>query len=333
MSDFIKRQFLDIIEYEADNPKILIWKFRRPGDKNDIMQGSKVVVRENQIAFFIAKGKLCDVIEPGTTTLTTGNFPLLSSLNAFPFRLSSPIVCEVYFLKLNQFFGNKWATKAPVVRKDPEVGVLRVRGFGNFSFRVSDPLKFMKSVFSAEGLTYSYDIVEFLKSLVAEAFSVAVSVAETSIFSLTSQTIQFSNVVEQIANERARDYGIEFPNVVIEGISLPDRVENIIDEQTGIGLAAQQNVHINTAAKLSKLDEAPIIEATVERIIPTEEPKSLPPQSLPISTPVSVQKTSENRTKNDALKLIKDLLDQSILTEEEFKSEKEKILQSDIPWI
>ena len=162
----VRDQFLDVIEYEDISHKLIVVKFMRESGNNELKQGSKVIVREGQCAVFLKGGRLADILPPGTYTLNTGNFPILSSLQAFPFLFVSPVIADLYFVSTRQFIGNKWATKNPIMKRDQEFRMVRIRAFGKFSFRIVDVAAFMKEIFGSKGIVLTYDIMEYLSSMV-----------------------------------------------------------------------------------------------------------------------------------------------------------------------
>ena len=157
--DFVKSQFLDVIEFvDESQGKLLVSKFERKYvtesgiGKDEIRQGSQVIVRNGQAAVFVSQGVISDILLPGRYTLDTKNLPLLSEIDAIPTLMNSPIKSDLYFVNTTQFLNNKWGTKNPIILKDADLGMARVTSFGNYSFRVSDVRLFMTEVFGARKL-------------------------------------------------------------------------------------------------------------------------------------------------------------------------------------
>ena len=135
--DFIKGQFIEVIEW-LDDRGILVYRF--PAYDNAIKMGAKLIVRESQAAIFVNEGQIADVFGPGTYTLSTQNLPVLTALNSWKHGFNSPFKSDVYFLNMTTFTDQKWGTTNPVIMRDPEFGMIRMRGFGNYSFRIQDPV-------------------------------------------------------------------------------------------------------------------------------------------------------------------------------------------------
>ena len=237
ISDFIIGQFIDVIEYIDESNKLLVYKFTRQG--NEIKEGSNLIVRNGQAAVFVHRGQIEDIFLPGNYKLDTGNLPILSSLKAVTTLFNSPIKSDLYFVNTTQFIGNKWGTKNPILMRDNDFGMVRITAFGSFSFQVSDVNVFMNEVFGARKLNMTYDIMEFLESFISESISEAIGQSGVPVLDLATNYRKLADLVRDYANKKARKMGIDVFEAVIENISLPEEVEKLIDEQSGIGMAAQ----------------------------------------------------------------------------------------------
>ena len=143
--NFVKKQLLKVIEWKDSSKDTIVYRFPLT-DRDEIMTSSTLVVRESQVAIFVHKGEVADVFEPGTYKLSTENIPFLTKILSLPTGFDSPIKAEVYFVNTKQFVGQKWGTQNPIMMRDSEFGTIRLRGFGVYSFRVSDAKLFMKEV-------------------------------------------------------------------------------------------------------------------------------------------------------------------------------------------
>ena len=141
--DYLKTQFLEIIQWEDDSRDTL--SYRYPVDK-EIKRGAQLIVRESQLAQFLYLGEFGDTYRPGTWTLTTDNTPILNSLKGWKYGFESPFKADVYFLNTRLFTGNKWGTANPIMMRDADFGLVRVRAFGTFDFHIVDPKLFLKEV-------------------------------------------------------------------------------------------------------------------------------------------------------------------------------------------
>lgn len=236
----IKGQFIDVIENLDDDGQSVVKKFERKYiNNNEIKTGAKVIVRPSQAAVFFRGGQFADILTEGTHKLSTNNLPILSTLMALPYLFNSPIKADLYFINLKQFVNNKWFTKNPLIIRDKEFKVVRIKAFGTFAFIIDDVEKFVREVLGTQKRFTQDDINDYLSSFLVESFSVVLGEIDVPIIDLTMQYSKLSNLIQLKANIKAKDIGIKFSNVNIENISLPESVEKLIDEQSGIGMASQ----------------------------------------------------------------------------------------------
>lgn len=321
--EIIRDQFLDVIEFEDKSNKLIVAKFRRDSGNNELKQGSKVIVRESQCAVFMKEGWLADILFPGTYTLDTDNMPVLSTLEAFPFWFKSPVIAELYFVSTRQFIDNKWATKNPLIKRDKELGIVRIRAFGRFSFQIVDVSAFMREIFGTRGMMMTYDIAMYLSAMVTEAFSVTVGEAAMSILDLASGYRKFSSTILERLNISQNVTGIVFSDIIIENISLPDEVEKLIDEQSGIGMASRDMnafMQYQTARAMRDAVEQDQGMAALSAGFAFGDKMARNIQGASISS-------EHANNKMEQLRELKQLLDEGILTQEEFNEEKKRILK------
>ena len=319
----VRSQFTDVIEFVDESNKLVVFKYVRKSGDNELKQGTKVIVRESQCAVFLKGGKLADVMHPGIYSLTTDNFPVLSSLKAFPSLFVSPVISDVYFVSTRQFVDNKWATKNPIMMRDKEFNMVRVRAFGKFAFRIVDATKFMTEIFGTKGIVLTYDIVEYLSSMVTETFSVVLGECQMTVLDLATEYRKLSTAIQQQLNESTEMIGIEFSDVIVENISLPDEVEKLIDEQSGIGMAKQDMeifMQYQTARAMRDASKQKGGLAGLGAGMAVGN-------TLAKNVQETISTGGAQRSKAEQLREIKALLDEGILTQEEFENEKKLILK------
>src|SRR5437868_13260190 len=159
----VRHQLIDIIEWLDDTRDTMVWRF--PRYENEIKNGAKLIVRESQVAAFVAAGKLADVFQPGTYTLTTPNLPVLSDLMGWKYGFESPFKAEVYFVSTRAFADRKWGTKNPIMLRDPEFGMVRLRAFGSFAIKVGDVAAFLRNIVGTDSRFTVDEIGEQLRDL------------------------------------------------------------------------------------------------------------------------------------------------------------------------
>lgn len=320
--DVVKDQFLDVIEYEDVSNKLIVYKYQRESGNNELKQGSKVIVRESQSAVFLKGGQLADILSPGTYSLNTDNMPVLSTLKAFPYLFVSPVIADLYFVSTRQFIDNKWATKNPIMKRDSEFNMARIRAFGKFSFRIIDVALFMREIFGTKGIVLTYDIVSYLSSMVTEAFSVAIGESQLSVLDLAAEYRKIATMMQERLNEQTGAIGVQFSDILVENVSLPDEVEKLIDEQSGIGMAKQDMdafMQYQTARAMrdASKQKGGLAGLGAGMALGNTMAKNIQ----------NVSETQEqSKSKAEQLRELKSLLDEGILTQEEFDAEKKTIL-------
>lgn len=321
--DSVRDQFLDVIEYTDHSSRLIVYKFQKESRDDALKQGSRIIVREGQYAVFLREGQIADVLPPGSYYLTADNLPVLSGMHAIPYLFVSPVICDVYYVSTRQFIDNKWATKNPILKKDEDFGMVRIRAFGKFSFRIENVSLFMTEVFGSMRIVMTYDIVQYLSSMVTEAFSVIAGESRLSVLEFAAEYRKLSEEIGRTLNREAEMIGVRFSNVLIESISLPDEVEKLIDEQSGIGMARQ-----DMASFLQYQTARAMREASAQETGPAGIGAGLAiGQRLAAETERNAYGLSLSE-KAGQLRQLKELLDEEILTAEEFEEEKKKILMN-----
>ncbi|HHX61046.1 MAG TPA: hypothetical protein GX707_10100 [Epulopiscium sp.] len=320
--DIVKEQFLDVIEYEDKSNKLIVVKFKRQSGNNELKRGSKVIVRESQCAVFLKGGQLADILTPGTYSLNTDNMPVLSTLKAFPYLFSSPVISDLYFISTRQFIDNKWATKNPIMKRDNDFNMVRIRAFGKFAFRIVDVGIFMREIFGTKGIVMTYDIAQYLSSMVTEAFSTTIGEADMSVLDLAVEYRKLAVSIQEGLNEQTKKIGVQFSDIIIESISLPDEVEKMIDEQSGIGVAKQDMQSFMQYQTARAMRDAAKQKGGLAGLGAGVALGNTMAHSIDEITNPSEQ----HKNKGEQLRELKSLLDDGILTEEEFNTEKKRIL-------
>lgn len=234
IKNMISGQFIDVIEWIDDSKDTIVHRYDRNG--KDIMMGAQLTVRESQIAVFVNEGQLADVFTPGRYELSTQNMPIMTKIKAWKFGFNSPFKAEVYFISTKQFRDIKWGTTNPVMMRDAEFGMIRIRAFGSLAFRVSDPVIFMKEVFGTNSYFTVEDIAGQLKRVVVSNISDAIAESKIPALDLASNYDELSEFTLNKLRLKVSDLGIYLSSFVIENISLPEEVEKAMDRRTSMGV-------------------------------------------------------------------------------------------------
>jgi membrane protease subunit (stomatin/prohibitin family) len=235
LMDAIRGEFIDIIEWTDASRDTLVWRF--PRHDNEIKMGAKLVVRESQTAVFVNEGRIADVFTPGTHTLQTQNLPLLSTLKGWKYGFDSPFKAEVYFVTTRQFTDMKWGTANPVIVRDAEFGMVRLRAFGTFAARVVDAAALLRELAGTDPQFRTEEIEGYLRGLIVSQLSQALATAGVPMLDLATQQDALGSRLAGILSEDLRSVGIELPKFIIENISLPPEVEKAIDTRSRMGIA------------------------------------------------------------------------------------------------
>jgi membrane protease subunit (stomatin/prohibitin family) len=233
--DFLSGQFIDVIHWTDDTRDTMVWRFDREG--HEIKYGAKLTVREGQAAVFVHEGVLADVFTPGLYLLETNNLPVLTSLQHWDHGFRSPFKSEIYFVATRRFTDLKWGTKNPVILRDPEFGPVRLRAFGSYAIRVTDPGRFLTEIVGTDG-EFTEDEISFqIRNIIVQEFSRVVAASGIPVIDMAANTADMGRLVAAQISGTLQEYGLTMPELYIENVSLPDAVEAALDKRSSAGLA------------------------------------------------------------------------------------------------
>ncbi len=232
--DKLKGEFIDVIAWTDDSPNTLVHRF--PRHNNEIKNGAELTVRESQAAVFIDEGQLADVFGPGMYQLETANLPILSTLKGWKHGFESPFKAEVYFVNMRQFTDQKWGTKNPITMRDPEFGPVRVRAFGSYAIRVSDPGKFIKEIVGTDGHFTTEEVTDQIRNILVSRFSDAMASSGIAVLDMAANYDELGGKLDERVTGDMEQYGIELRTLLVENISLPSAVEEALDKRTSMGV-------------------------------------------------------------------------------------------------
>src|SRR5262245_28426989 len=231
LGSWIGGQFIDIIEWtEPTQNEILAHRFTR--HKNEIKNGAKLIVREGQAAGFVKEGQLADVKLPGMYTLDTHNFPILSTILGWKYGFGSPFKCEVYFISTRQWTDQKWGTQNPIMYRDPEFGPVRLRAFGNYAFKVTDPGTFLKELVATDPSFELYEISAQFRNVIVSRFVDALGSAKIPMLDLAGHYDKVSKIATENIGPELAKMGISLTQFFVETLSLPTEVEKALDKRS-----------------------------------------------------------------------------------------------------
>ena len=232
--DAIRSQFIEVIEWLDDSGNTILYRF--PVQGQEIKNGAQLTVRESQAAVFVFQGQIADVFGPGRYSIDGGNTPILTKLGAWKFGFNSPFKAEVYFVNTKQFTDLKWGTSNPVMMRDTDFGMVRLRAFGIYSIRVTDPRALIKEVAGTNAHFVTEDIEGQLKRTLVSGFSDALAESKIAALDLASNYDELSKFIRSKLTDDFKTYGFELTKFVVENISLPAEVEAAMDKRTSMGV-------------------------------------------------------------------------------------------------
>jgi Putative virion core protein (lumpy skin disease virus) len=231
----IKRQMLKVIDWKDDSQDTILYRFDVP-DRYEIMRGSQLIVRESQVAIFVVEGKIADVFEPGRYKLDTENIPLLTALMNWKYAFENPFKGDVYFINTKQFTNQKWGTSNPIMMRDADFGMIRLRGYGIYSYRVSDAAKLMREIAGTNKQFKTENISEQLRKMILSTVTDVIAEMRIPALDLATQYEEISEGAKVKLNERFDSFGFELSDFYVENLSLPEEVEKTMDTRTSMGV-------------------------------------------------------------------------------------------------
>jgi len=241
--DFLKKQFIDIIEWTDDSRDTL--SFRFPDDDKEIKNGAQLIVRESQVAQFVYLGQFGDTFGPGKYALTTDNIPILSDLKGWKYGFESPFKADVYYVITRVFTGNKWGTANPVMMRDADFGIVRLRAYGIYDFRVVDVKKFLKEVAGTDDHFRLDEFNDTMRARIVSVFTDALANAKIPALDVAARYTELGGALLPLINPAIGDkYGLEMTSFVVENVSVPPEVEAAIDKRSSMAAVGNLNDYV-----------------------------------------------------------------------------------------
>ena len=244
--DFLSGEFIDVIHWVDDSRDTMVWRVEREG--HEIKYGAKLTVREGQAAVFVHEGQLADVFTPGLYMLETNNMPILTTLQHWDHGFRSPFKSEIYFVNTTRFNDLKWGTKNPIIVRDPEFGPVRLRAFGTYSVKVTEPARFLTEIVGTDGEFTMDEISYQIRNIIVQEFSRTVARAGIPVLDMAANTRELGQLVAKEISATLAEYGLSMPELYIENISLPEAVEAVMDKRSSMGVIGNLNEYMQFQA-------------------------------------------------------------------------------------
>lgn len=252
--DKLSHEWIDVIDWVDNTTDTVVWKF--PRYENQIKMGAKLTVRESQQAVFLNEGTIADVYQPGMYTLQTENMPILSTLKGWKYGFNSPFKADVFFVSTKQFIDQKWGTKNPITLNDDRFGMIELRAFGSFAYRVVDAGKFIKEVAGTDGEYTTDEVNGQLRSLIVNKFTNATGQGNLPIEKFAANLEDLSKLCADKLNEDFDSYGLKITRFIIENVSMPDDVKKEIFDYSRLNkIDMQKLAQFRTTESIEKAAE------------------------------------------------------------------------------
>lgn len=234
LGNFIKKQFIDVIQWPDPDPATLVWRF--PVADQEIQNGASLTVREAQMAMFVDEGVTADVFAPGRYTLTTQTLPLLTNLKNWDKLFQSPFKSDVYFFNTRQQLARRWGTTQPVTVRDSDFGVIQLRSFGMYAYRISDPAAFFKEV---SGVVSSYSgeqLEQQLRNIAMTQLAAAFGTSGIPFLDMAANQVLLSQKMTELLLPEFAKLGLTLESFTVESVTLPENVQKALDSKMSMGI-------------------------------------------------------------------------------------------------
>jgi len=244
---------IEIIQWNESSGDDMVYRFP---DTEEIKMGAQLIVAESQSAVFFRDGKALDVFGPGRHTLTTMNLPLLTKLMSWPFGFKSPFRAQVYFVSRRVITNQKWGTREPVVFRDTEFKMVRLRAFGVYSLRISDPQIFVNTIVGTQGRFSTEDIEGYLREMIVSRLNDVLGETLQTLLDLPKYYDELGVALKTRVKEDFGKYGLEVVDFYINSITPPEEVQKIIDERAGMAAIGNMGEYMRFKAAQAVGDAA-----------------------------------------------------------------------------
>ncbi|WP_374476562.1 SPFH domain-containing protein [Zoogloea sp.] len=332
IGSFIKKQFIDVLQWNEDADGTLAWRY--PMEDFEIQYGASLTVRDSQMAVFVNEGKVADVFGPGMYKLTTQTIPVLTYLKNWDKLFESPFKSDVYFFSTRLQLGRKWGTPQPITLRDKDFGMVRLRAFGMYSYKLADPRKFFTEI-SGTRAEYTVDELEQqLRNLVVATMSATLGGSDVPFLDMAANQVLLAERMREAMTPTFERYGMTLDNFAVENISLPEELQKAIDTRISMGMVGDLGKYtqyqVANSVPLAAQNEGGLagvgagLAAGVGmgQVMMDALRGSQAPAAAPVAAPAVAADDPEAR-----LGKLKALLDKGLVTHADYDSAKAEILK------
>ena len=249
---------VEVLEYNDPTGREMVYRFPPQGSA-DIKMGAQLIVQENQSCVFFRDGQAMDTFKGGRHTLTTQNLPVVGKLLGLIFEGGSPFRCQAYFTNMKTFTDLKWGTKEPIVFRDEELKMVRLRAFGSYAVKITDPQVFIGEIVGTKGIFSTKDIENFLRDLVVQRLNDLLGETLKTILDLPQYYNEIASAIKAKVTDVFAKYGLECTEFILGAITPPEEVQKIIDERASMAVIGdmQKYMQFKTAQSMKDMAQNP----------------------------------------------------------------------------
>ena len=339
IGSFIKKQFIDVLQWNEDADGTLAWRY--PMEDFEIQYGASLTVRDSQMAVFVNEGKVADVFGPGMYTLTTQTIPVLTNLKNWDKLFESPFKSDVYFFSTRLQLGRKWGTPQPVTLRDKDFGMVRLRAFGMYSYKLADPRRFFTEI-SGTRAEYTVDELEQqLRNLVVASMSATLGGADVPFLDMAANQVLLAERMREAMTPTFERYGMTLDNFAVENISLPEELQKAIDTRISMGMVGDLGKYtqyqVANSVPLAAQNEGGLAgvgaglaagvgmgQVMMDALRGSQAPAAAP-SVAPVAAPAAAPATADDPEAR--LGKLKALFDKGLVTQADYDSAKAEILK------
>ncbi len=337
LMDFIKKQFIDILQWTEDGDGTLAWRF--PMRDLEIQNGATLVVRASQVAIFVNEGTVADVFGPGTYKLTTQTLPVLTYLKNWDKLFESPFKSDVYFFSTRQQTDQKWGTPQPITIRDADFGAVRLRAFGNYSYRVADPKLFHTEISGTRADYATGDLDGQLRGLVLQNISNAIAASGVAFLDLAANQTMFADALKTQLGPEFAKIGLQLDTMTVQNLSLPEELQKVMDQKIGMGMVGNDMgrfIQYQTGQAIPKMAEGAaaggggIAGDAMGQILAQNLQQGLQGAGAPAAPAAAAAAAAQPVRAEDVMATLEklgELKAKGILTQEEFDAKKGELLK------
>lgn len=249
LGDFLRKQFIDVIQWTESGPGVLMYRF--PMQDMEIQSGARLTVRESQLALFVNEGRAADAFGPGLHTLITSNLPLLTNLLNWDKAFESPFKSDVYFFSTRVQTGQRWGTQQPITIRDREFGAVRLRAFGMYGFRVTNPAVFQQNVGATDAEYTVAQLEPALRNAIIAGFTAAFANAQVPFLDMAANQAQLATQIAAAVQPAFEQLGLRLESFTVENLSLPDELQKRLDERISMNIIGDMRTYTQFQAAQS----------------------------------------------------------------------------------